>query len=233
MDNLNKDEQEVPQGGILETGTILTTEPPEVTSIPEARVEEMNDRDRLYFDARLDYYEKQGLKEIEAATAANFDLNEFRQKQEEQGNELWSRLVKETKADKLLHDQLLRALGIYKTEWEKKNPGQLIDFKLRFETHGTITDKKGAIKRISAVTLIFEVGKNGLFSVWNKKRIDFHHVREMRDGHNWKLSLYEALFVDFVMSGMTFRMIQEEFKGEKGAKLILDGAKNSEPAKSS
>jgi hypothetical protein len=185
---------------------------PEDAPAEVPKVEEATEGDLLYLEERIAFYKAKGQKDDIAEAAAKFDLAEIVKKRKYAGEATWNQLVKETKADKLMNDQILRALGIYKTEWEKRNKPFTIDFKLRMESEGEKRNKHAEITSIAGVTLYFHVARNGVWKLWNKKTIKFQHIREMRDGHNWKLQLYEALFFDFVASGVTHRLLQDDYR---------------------
>lgn len=180
--------------------------------VDSLEVEEGNEQDLLFLERAIEQYKANGLNEAEAQAAANLDLKQLKEKNAEVGANIWKQLVKETKADKLLKDQLDRALGIFKTEFEKARKPHTIDFKLRFGTKGAHYNKKGELLRIASATLTLEVAQDGLWEVWRQKVIDFRHVREMRDGHGWRLALCEAMFQDFVSFGLNYQLLLDGYR---------------------
>lgn len=164
---------------------------------------------KIFIDQKEKEYRMDGLSDKEAEEKAAHEWEEHKKEAEEQGEKQWAQITKKIGLSNFLDDQIRRALGVYKTGWEKANAPQTLDFKLYMKT------KNGVSKRlIASVSLYLDIATNGVWRPWREKKISFQHVNEMRNEHMWKLKLYEDMFQDLLGWGVSYCMILDNNKEE-------------------
>lgn len=183
--------------------------------ISSATLEETTDADAVFIFEAIQGYLAKGLKQAEAEMMARKDLEEINAHKNQKGEEMWNRLNKEFRSWQLYHDQMLRALAFYSGEWEEKNKPHTLKFEFRLASDGVTRDKKGAIKTIASASIICNYAMDGVWKKWFHKKIGFRHLREMREGDQWKLELYEAAFREFILYACTFKMIIHDHESGK------------------
>jgi hypothetical protein len=118
----------------------------------------------------------------------------------------WQDFIKKIRLYDILDDLMRRAIVAYKDNYNKnREVGDHIDFKLllnKGRTHG-----KGAI---FVVDLVFEIKRKGLWKTYNKKQLQFHHVKDIRNEAGWKFALYEAMFQGLLFNGITYMLSVED-----------------------
>lgn len=183
---------------------------------------EVDPRMIAFINQKMEEYRAQGVAELEASAAANADWEAYLKKTEEEGEEIFQKLAKDVGLAELIDDQLRRALGLYKAMFDKQFAPQTIDFKLQLKARGkddlAFKEFKGIHKRLIAeATLILEVGRNGVWQVFRQKTRQFSHIGEMREGHRWKLQLYEAMLHDVIGWGITQYINVDDIRKAKAA----------------
>jgi hypothetical protein len=172
-------------------------------------IQEVNPDELKFIDQKKKEYLAQGVSDLEATQLASEDYKKFTDQAEAAQGELWNRLTKQVGLVDFLDDQIRRALGVYKTDWEKKHQGQTLDFKLHLQPRRA----EGGL--IGSAALILEIAVNGVWKKWNERIISFRHVREMRDANAWKLTLYESMFQYLISCGVTFRILSDQFNEQQ------------------
>lgn len=167
-------------------------------------IQEVNPDELKFIDVKKQEYLSQGISEAEATQLAAEDYKKFTEETEAKQAELWNSLTKKIGLVDFLDDQIRRALGTYKTDWEKRYEGQTVDFKLHLQA------RRATGGLIGSAALILEIAINGVWKTWNEKVIKFRHIREMREGHEWKLALYESMFRELVSNAVTFRILSDQ-----------------------
>lgn len=176
----------------------------------EQIVQEVSREEIDFINAKSREYKEQGASDLDAAAMAAEDWAKAQKASDEAGEEMWDKITKQVGLADLLDDQIRRSLGVFKTTWQKHNPEQTVDFSLELYT------EKGpsglANRLIAGAGLRLSVSRNGVWSVWRDKRIAFQHIAEMRDGHKWKLKLYEAMLQDILAWGVNHMLVLKAVK---------------------
>lgn len=189
----------------------------------ETPIKTASEEELRFIEEKSKDYVAQGMAPEEATKLAAEDWTKMVGDEEGHAQEVWDKLTKQINLSDFIDDQIRRALGTYKTAWEKANPilddnkepmkdadGNImthtLDFKLELKRVGGVKGRKGDPRLITAVELTLEVARDGLWKVWRKKHIGFAHVREMREGHKWKLALYESMLHEVIMWGVTYML---------------------------
>lgn len=175
----------------------------------ETNIQVASEEELEFLKGKKEAYVTQGVHEVEAMQLAAADWNKLSEDREAFAEKTWDEITKKVGMAEFVDDQIRRALGLYKTAWQKTHEGQTIDFKMRLDTKKS--QKSGMI---AGASLKLEVSVNGVWTVWRNKEITFQHIREMREGHVWKLKLYEALFCDLVGWGVSYALVMQETKDE-------------------
>jgi hypothetical protein len=175
-------------------------------------VEEASDQDMVYLMEATEKYLAKGLKGPEAELMARKDLEELKAKFKAQGEDQWNRLNKQFRTWHLIKDQIERALAFYSGEWEQRNKPHTLRFEFKMDTRGVHRSKKGEIKSIAAAELYCNYAIDGVWKNWFKKVIQFRHYREMKEGDQWKLELYEAAFREFILFGTTYMLMLDGYR---------------------
>jgi hypothetical protein len=174
--------------------------------LSKATIEDIADADVIFMLEAVERYTRQGKTQIEAEAYARNDIDRIKKQHAEQGEAMWNRLNKELKTWQLYHDQIVRALAFYSGEWMEKNKPHTLYFKFNLTTDNVQRDRKGNIRTIAAAHLALDFAVNGVWTPWFKKTINFVHYREMKEGDQWKLELYEAAFRELILYGCTYRL---------------------------
>jgi len=178
----------------------------------EPLIKEVGEEELKFLAEKKSEYTRQGMSDKDAHELAMEDWKKLEaNKNPEIDEAAWDQITKNIGLFDFLDDQIRRALGKYKSAWEKANPEQTMDFKLHLKTHGGV-GTAGNKRLISGVSLILEKAQNGSWTVWREKKIEFTHIREMREGHKWKLALYEAMLHDLIAFGISYLVELDNIK---------------------
>jgi hypothetical protein len=201
-------------------------------------IETLSDEDTAWLLTLVEGYKKKGMNQTEAEVMAQKELEETKDKFQAQGEIMWNKLNKEFRTWQLYHDQMLRALAFYSAEWEKKNAPQTLRFNFRLTTNGA-RNRKGQVTIIASANLILDFAINGVWKKWFHKSIHFKHYREMKEGDQWKLELYEAAFREFILYGTTYMLTLDGYNSGRikvsdptGGEPTTAGTSTGEPANS-
>lgn len=170
-----------------------------------------NEADLAFLKEKQREYMAQGVHEVEAMQQATTDLANKKAEMDQVSEEAWDQITKKIGLAEFLDDQMRRALGSIKTVWESNNNGHTLDFKLHLKTRGGVGNA-GNKRLIAGVSLYLEYAIDGLWVVLREKRIDFVHVREMRDGNKWKTAIHEALLHDVFAWGINYMILTHQYK---------------------
>lgn len=181
-----------------------TTPSEEVKPIPA----ELSEEGKKYVENKAKEYRMQGMSDDEADKLAKEDWGKDEAKIKEANDAVWNEVVKKVHLADFLDDQMRRALGQFRLDWQKANPNQTIDFKLEKGTIGGV----GGKGIIAGAKLELKYAINGVWKVMSHKVIKFKHVKEMREKALWSLELYEALFRDVWARGLTYTMRIDQWK---------------------
>lgn len=178
----------------------------------EKIIKEVTRAEQDFIEARVKEYTAQGASIIEAGKMASEDWAKTQEAVTDEQAAAWDKLTQSIGLADLLKDQLIRALSNYKDAYHAKFPEKSIDFNLQLKTKGVdghYTDNK---RLIAQASLSLEFSYNGVWTVWRNKSVKFQHIREMRDGHRWKLALYESMLHDLIAWGVTNVINVQELK---------------------
>lgn len=175
----------------------------------EPLVKEVSREELDFMEVKTREYIEQGANALEASKMAAEDWAKQNQEMTAEQQQVWDQLTKQVGLADFIKDQIIRCLSSYKKSYHKSFPNMSIDFKMYLKNRKL---EGNQAHMIGGASLFLEFCYNGVWYVWREKRVDFTHIREMRNGHAWKLALYEAMLHDILAWGVTHLINIHEIK---------------------
>lgn len=130
----------------------------------------------------------------------------------------FEKFIKGIQLHDIIYDCMQSSLNEYCKIYNERNPGDNIQFKLHTRKR---TNKNTTV--IFAVSLVLEMRRGGLYKVLLEKRIDFTHVKQIRDEVSWKYSLYGAMYNDLITHSLNHLILQDDVKSGRIKSEVSSG----------
>ena len=191
------------------------------------QIEEVSHEELSFIEGKKREYIEQGASEVEAIALATDDWKKAKEKADQEGEALWDKITKDIGAHDFIEDMVRRALVKYKEVWNKKNHPQTLDFELKMYSDPGPSGVISKNRLIAGAGLRLSVIKNGVHTLWRDKKVAFTHIRDMREGHKWKMALWEAMFQDILGWGVSYALAINMYQDNKH---LTQTPKDGEPA---
>lgn len=119
----------------------------------------------------------------------------------------FDRFIKAIKLHDIIYDCMQSSFNEYCKAYNKKNP----DDNLRIKIDVSKKKQKDS-HAIWAVAAGLELRRGGVHKVLFEKRIEFTHIKQIREEASWKYALYGSIWNDIVVHAFNYLILQEDVK---------------------
>lgn len=124
---------------------------------------------------------------------------------EETLEQRFDRFIKAIKLHEIIYDCMQSSFNEYCKTYNKVNPDDNVKINLIMRKNKN--PKTGAIFGVSCV---LEIRRRDKYVTYFEKKIDFTHVKQIRDEASWKYALYGSIYNELISSCITYLLLQDD-----------------------
>lgn len=117
----------------------------------------------------------------------------------------FDRFIKAIRLHEIVYDCMQSSFNEYCKTYNKRNPDDNI--KINIILRKNKNQKTGVIFGVSCV---LEIRRRDKYVTFFEKKIDFTHVKQIRDEASWKYSLYGSIYNDLIANCITYLLLQDD-----------------------